>query len=220
MRSTPSEPERAEARVAKSVAIGVLIAAATAAIGYLSVRRSATLKASARILRPVPGSATAVPQQNQRASALRIPQPQSAAPQPAALPQGTVLSQQAQMIKAAFNAWVDDYAPSMGAALSYYTLFSLAPLLLIVIAVAAMVFGQEAAQGEIVAQLGAIMGADGAMAVEGMLKSARKPAASVLATIVGVALLLLGATAIFAELQDALGVWAAEGKFPMPSLEV
>jgi membrane protein len=131
-----------------------------------------------------------------------------AAPQPAVLPQGTVLSQQAQMIKAAFNAWVDDYAPSMGAALSYYTLFSLAPLLLIVIAVAAMVFGQEAAQGEIVAQLGAIMGADGAMAVEGMLKSARKPAASVLATIVGVALLLLGATAIFAELQDALDrIW-------------
>ena len=112
------------------------------------------------------------------------------------------------MIKAAVKAWVDDYAQSMGAALSYYTLFSLAPLLIIVIAVAGMVFGQEAAQGQIVTQLRGIMGEEGAVAVEGMLKAAREPAKSVVATIVGVVFLLLGATAIFGELQSALDrIW-------------
>ena len=118
------------------------------------------------------------------------------------------ISQQRQMIKLAITAWVDDYAPSMGAALSYYTLFSLAPLLIIVIAVAGMVFGQEAAQGAIVSQLSGIMGADGAAAIEGMLKAAREPTKGVLATVIGIALLLVGATAIFAELQSALDrIW-------------
>lgn len=131
-------------------------------------------------------------------------------------PHGNWLSQNWQMIKAAFQAWVDDYAPSMGAALSYYTLFSLAPVLIIVIAVTGMVFGQQAAQGEIVAQLGGIMGPDGALAVEGILKAAREPAKSVVATIVGAALLLLGATAIFAELQSALDrIW----RVPAPPAE-
>jgi YihY family inner membrane protein len=132
------------------------------------------------------------------------------------VPQGDWLSEQWQMITAAGKAWVDDYAPSMGAALSYYTLFSLAPLLLIVIAVAGMVFGQEAAQGEIVAQLRTIMGEEGAVAVEGMLKAAREPAKSVVATIVGIAILLIGATAIFGELQSALDrIW----RVPAPKNE-
>jgi membrane protein len=111
---------------------------------------------------------------------------------------------------------MDDYAPSMGAALSYYTLFSLAPLLIIVIAVAGMVFGQEAAQGEIVAQLRGIMGEEGAVAVEGMLKAAREPTKGVVATIVGIVILLLGATAIFGELQSALDrIW----RVPAPKEE-
>lgn len=150
-----------------------------------------------------------------------MPQPQSAAQKQAAAepwapPQGNWLSQQWQMIKAAVTAWVDDYAPSMGAALSYYTLFSLAPLLIIVIAVAGMVFGQEAAQGQIVAQLRGIMGEQGAVAVEGMLSAAREPTKGVVATIVGIAILLLGATAIFAELQSALDrIW----RVPAPKEE-
>ncbi len=124
------------------------------------------------------------------------------------MPQGNWLSEHWQLIKAAVNAWLDDYAPSMGAALSYYTLFSLAPLLIIVIAVAGMVFGQEAAQGEIVAQLRGIMGEKGAVAVEGLLKTVREPAKGVVATIAGIAILLLGATAIFGELQSALDrIW-------------
>ena len=124
------------------------------------------------------------------------------------MPNEIWIRQQWQLIEAAVSAWVDDYAPSMGAALSYYTLFSLAPLLIIVIAVAGMVFGQDAAQGEIVAQLRGIMGDEGARAVEGLLKSVREPAKGVVATLAGIAILLLGATAIFGELQSALDrIW-------------
>ena len=212
--------------------IGGLVTAAAAA-GYFAVRRSVNPRArssrpaaggslmsvlkAARMLLPLLGAlgaATAASKRDQRAFPLVIAQPQSAAQKQAAvepwaaMPQGNWLSQQWQMIKAAVNAWLDDYAPSMGAALSYYTLFSLAPLLIIVIAVAGMVFGQQAAQGEIVVQLRGIMGAEGAVAVEGILKAAREPAKGMVATVVGIAILLIGATAIFAELQNALDrIW-------------
>ena len=107
-----------------------------------------------------------------------------------------------------FNAWLDDYGPSMGAALAYYTLFSLAPLLLIVIAVAGLAFGEQAARGEIAAQLSALMGPAGAEAVQSLLTSVRQPAQSTAATVLGVGLLLLGATTVFGELQDALDrIW-------------
>ena len=66
------------------------------------------------------------------------------------------------LIKAAASSWIDDYAQSMGAALAYYTLFSIAPLLLIVIAIAGQIFGIEAARGEIVGQLQGLMGRQGA----------------------------------------------------------
>src|SRR3990172_7648052 len=69
------------------------------------------------------------------------------------------------LARQAINAWIDDYAPSMGAALSYYTLFSIAPLLLIVTALAGMVFGDAAARGEIFEQLRGLMGDEGAAAV-------------------------------------------------------
>lgn len=123
------------------------------------------------------------------------------------------LGRQWQIIKAAANAWVDDYAPSMGAALSYYTLFSLAPLLVLVIAIAGLVFGQDAAQGAIVAQLQSIMGEEGAQAVQGLLQAAREPSTGIVASIVGAFLLLLGATATFAELQTDLDrIWQVPEK--------
>src|SRR6218665_1443903 len=75
----------------------------------------------------------------------------------------------------AVTAWIDDFAPSMGASISYYTVFSLAPLLVIVIAIAGAIFGREAVQGEIVAQLQGLVGRDGALAVQGMIKSANEP---------------------------------------------
>jgi membrane protein len=96
----------------------------------------------------------------------------------------------------------------MGAALAYYTLFSLAPFLIVVIAVAGLVFGAEAARGEIVAQLRGLIGEEGAVAVQGLLMSASRPATSILAGIIGVLTLLLGATSVFGELQSALDrIW-------------
>ena len=69
------------------------------------------------------------------------------------------------LVKTSVSSWLDDYAPSMGAALSYYTVFSLAPLLLIVVSVAGLVFGEEAVRGELFAQLQGLMGADAAKAI-------------------------------------------------------
>jgi membrane protein len=112
------------------------------------------------------------------------------------------------IIRATFSAWMDDYAPSMGAAIAYYTVFSLAPLLLLVIAIAGLIFGRDAVQGEIVNQVTALMGREGAVAIEGLLKSAAEPATSAIATLVSVALLMLGATTVFAEIQNALDrIW-------------
>jgi membrane protein len=114
------------------------------------------------------------------------------------------------LIKAAASAWVDDYAQSMGAALAYYTMFSIAPLLLIVISIAGLIFGVEAARGEIVAQLQGLMGQQGAQAVQGLLESVSKPTEGVTATLVGGLLLVIGATTVFGELQDALDrIWRA-----------
>jgi YihY family inner membrane protein len=123
------------------------------------------------------------------------------------------IGRQWQICLAAANAWMDDYAPSMGAALSYYTLFSLAPLLVLIIAIAGTVFGQDAAQGAIIAQLQGIMGKEGATAVQGLLQAAREPSTGIVASIVGGFLVLLGATATFAELQTDLDrIWRVPAK--------
>jgi membrane protein len=115
-----------------------------------------------------------------------------------------------RVFKAAIIGWMDDYAQSMGAALAYYTLFSVAPLLLIVISIAGLVFGEEAARGEIYGQLNNMLGASGALAVQGLLESVRQPAASGIGALFGIAVALVGATAVFAELQDALDrIWRA-----------
>jgi len=114
------------------------------------------------------------------------------------------------LTRAAASSWVDDYAQSMGAALAYYTMFSVAPLLLIVISVAGLVFGVEAARGEMVGQLRGLLGPQGAQAVQGLLESVSKPAESITALVLGSLLLLVGATSVFAELQDSLDrIWRA-----------
>lgn len=114
------------------------------------------------------------------------------------------------LVKDSALAWQDDQAASMGAALSYYSAFSLAPMLLIVMAVAGLVFGREAAQHEIIAQVEWLVGADGARAVQAMLDTLWAPGPSLLATAVGLATLLVGATSVFAELQaDIDRVWRA-----------
>lgn len=113
-----------------------------------------------------------------------------------------------QFINAAVNAWLDNFAPSMGAAIAYYTMFSIAPILIIAIAIAGMIFGQDAAQGEIVEQIRSIVGTDGAIAVQVLLKSVSTRSDGVIATVLSVITLAVGATAVFAELQSALDrIW-------------
>ena len=110
----------------------------------------------------------------------------------------------------AVSAWSADYAPSMGAALSYYALFSIAPLLLIVIGVAGFFFGAEAARGELFGEISSLIGAEGARAVEGLVASARKPESGLLAMAAGTFLLIMGASTVFGELQNALDrIWRA-----------
>ena len=117
------------------------------------------------------------------------------------------------LIKATMAAWVDDYAPSMGAALSYYTVFSLAPLLLIVISVAGLVFGADAVRGALFAQIEGLMGAEAARAIQDLLSSVSKPSTGILGTALGVVVLLIGATTVFGELQDALDrIWRAPAR--------
>ena len=117
------------------------------------------------------------------------------------------------LVLRAVRAWSDDYAPSMGAALSYYALFSLAPLLLIVIGVAGYFFGEQAARGEIYGQIASLIGPDGARAIEGLVAAARKPESGILAVIIGTALLIAGASTVFGELQNALDrIWRAPAR--------
>jgi len=116
-----------------------------------------------------------------------------------------------QLSKAAFTSWQSDYAPSMGAALSYYTVFSIAPLLVIVIAVAGLVFGQEAAHADIMEQAGGLLGENSAKAIEGMLASAQKPKEGTLASLLGILAMIVGATTVFAELESNLNrIWKVE----------
>jgi membrane protein len=112
------------------------------------------------------------------------------------------------MLKEAFTGWREDKAPRLGAALSYYTIFSLAPLLLIAVAIAGLAFGREAAQGRIVDEIGGVLGRDGADIIQTMVVNARRPGEGILATIVGVIALLFGASGAFNELRQAMNtVW-------------
>lgn len=113
-----------------------------------------------------------------------------------------------RLCRDAVTAWIDDFAPSMGAAIAYYTMFSLAPLLVIVIAVAGALFSAEAVQGQIAAQLSGLIGREGALAVQGLIKSASAPSRGLIAGGISIAVLIVGATTVFAELQSALDrIW-------------
>jgi membrane protein len=103
---------------------------------------------------------------------------------------------------------IDDNIPRMSAALAYYTLFSLAPLMVISIAIAGLVFGNDAARGAIVDQIQGLIGSDAAHGVQAMLTSARSPGRGVVAEVIGFAVLTLGATGAFSEVYTALNnIW-------------
>jgi membrane protein len=125
----------------------------------------------------------------------------------------------ASLLKETTGAWSEDYAPSMGAALSYYSLFSIAPLLLIVISIAGLVFGEEAARGALFDQLQGLVGEESAKAVEGLLQAADKPTQGLVSTIIGIAVLILGAMTVFGELQNALDrIWRAPARLKASGL--
>lgn len=106
------------------------------------------------------------------------------------------------------NAWIDDRAPSMGAALAFYALFSLAPLLIIAIAIAGVFFGEDAARGEIVAQISGFIGHEAAASIQSIIESARNPASGTVAMTIGILTLIITASTVFAELKDSLDyIW-------------
>jgi membrane protein len=112
------------------------------------------------------------------------------------------------LLRAAAAAWLEDDGGTMGAAIAFYTLFSLAPLLVIVLAVAGLLFGHDAAQGRVIGQLQELIGYEGAKAIQGMLQGASDPARSAGAALVGALTFVLGATTVFAELQaDLIRIW-------------
>ena len=117
------------------------------------------------------------------------------------------------LVRTSVSSWLDDYAPSMGAAISYYTVFSLAPLLVIVIAIAGAIFGRDAVQGQIVAQLGGLIGEQGGQLIQSLLAASSDTDRGLVAGIISVVILVIGATTVFGELQDALDrIWRAPAR--------
>jgi membrane protein len=115
------------------------------------------------------------------------------------------------MFKTTYESWIRDNGPRLAAALAYYALFSLAPLLMITMAIAGAILGERPAHTALVAQFHGLVGPAGATAIEGILQDLHKPVVSTIAGIVGSVLLLVGASAVFVELEDALKtIWRVE----------
>jgi membrane protein len=117
------------------------------------------------------------------------------------------------ILKQTFKEFGQDKVPRLGAALAYYTIFSIGPLLLIAVAMAGIFLGQEAAQGKVSEQLDIVFGSTTAKSVEQMIEAAAKPKAGTLATIIGIVTLFFGASGVFGQLKDALNtIWNVETK--------
>jgi membrane protein len=117
------------------------------------------------------------------------------------------------LLRKTASEWLDDRAPSLAASLALYTLLSLAPVVVIAVSVAGLVFGQDAARGEVSHQLRTVMGPQAGEAIEAVLAQAHTPGKSVVATIIGLVVLLLGASGVFSELQETMNiVWNVKPK--------
>ena len=124
-----------------------------------------------------------------------------------------------ELVRDAVGCFISNDGPSRAASIAYYTLFSIAPVLLITIAIAGIAFGRDAAQGAIVAQLSGMMGHKTAEALQSLVTSAWHSDDDVFATILAVVLLVISATAVFGEVQTALNViWKAAPRRPSGSI--
>lgn len=122
-----------------------------------------------------------------------------------------MFSEMWRLLRAAFEGWWNDRAMSLGASIAFFTVFSMAPMLLAAIAVAGLAFGREAAQGAIVAELGGLLGERAASALEAMIVSAGNVGSGIIGTTVGVVTFLLLVTGAIVELQDDLNIiWKAK----------
>ncbi|HZX43090.1 MAG TPA: YihY/virulence factor BrkB family protein, partial [Myxococcaceae bacterium] len=122
------------------------------------------------------------------------------------------LGEATTLAKETVTRWTEDKSSTLAAALAYYSLFSLAPLVLIAVAVAGLVFGQQAAEGQLYAQLAGLLGDVTAKALQELVANLhQEQGGGVIATIVGLATLLFGATGVFAQLQDSMNtIWKAK----------
>jgi membrane protein len=117
------------------------------------------------------------------------------------------------IVKETGQGWDSDGVSSLAAGLAYYTLLSLAPLLVIAIAIAGLVFGQDAARDRIAVELGTVVGSQAAQAIQEVVKRAQTPAAGIVSTVVGVVVLFIGASGVFGELQTSMDrVWNVKPK--------
>jgi membrane protein len=115
------------------------------------------------------------------------------------------------LLKETFSRWSDDAAPRMAAALSYYTAFSMAPLLILAISIAGLVLGREAAQGKIVEQIGGLVGKQSAAAIQSMIQAANRPSKGIFASVIAIVSLIAGATGVLSELKSALNkIWRTQ----------
>ncbi|MGA2182625.1 MAG: YihY/virulence factor BrkB family protein [Bryobacteraceae bacterium] len=113
-----------------------------------------------------------------------------------------------RVFRQASSEWIDDNAPRLGASVAFYILLSLAPVIVIAVAVAAVVYGQEAAQGRLASEIRGVAGPDVARTIQEIIKSAYKPRTGVIATLLGLVTLIFGASSIFVELHDAMNtIW-------------
>jgi membrane protein len=117
------------------------------------------------------------------------------------------------LLKEAGQQWSNDEASRLAASLALYTMLSIAPLLVVAVSVAGLVFGEEAARGQISQQLGTIVGPQAGQAIEGLVANASTPSSGIIGSIVGIGIVLVGASGVFGELQSALNrIWEVKPK--------
>jgi membrane protein len=135
------------------------------------------------------------------------------APRSPGVPARVTLGALGTILRRALAGWWNDDVPRLGASLAFYTLFALAPILVVAIAIGGFAFGEEAVRGQVVGQIQGLIGREGAQAVQAMLEGASRPSTTWPATIAGVFTFFLGATGAFLELQTALNtIWRVKPK--------